>query len=578
MAVDVVTAPHRRQDGQEPVAGTTGLSRRTLLGVIGGAATLGACDRLNALLPDIIAPPGTMPPPPAGGGGGGGGGTPATPGQPIPTGPIATSLQGDAAVHLARRATFGPTPQVVGEIRTLSKEVWLDRQLSPDTEDDPVANAAIARFQVNLERTYKQIFDNRPSKENDYKGNGGANADQMSVNAIVYRNCFSQWQLFEKMCEFWTNHFALFLPDDPRSLSTVWQRDVIRAGCFGTFADLLFAVLTDPAMMQFLNGDENDKGSNENMAREIMELHTLGAGRGYDENDIREVTKLLSGLTYNGQDHVFRYSPGRHYVGELIVRGKVYPNASAEDGLQTMRDFTDDLAADALTAEYLSTKLAQTFVADTPDPELVSTLAAVFQESGGDIRAWVRAMFLDDRFYEAGGQKIARPLDDLVGAIRVMGFTPQNNPDDGDKLLDEARLLLQAPGEHPGPDGYGITADKWLSSGDLLNRWNLHHRLVDGHNDDYGDRYDGFDRALSSEEATLADLVDIDLPATVEQVVDAVAQRLVFQELTPDQPDFGAVLGYLGRAATDQVADEAELLEVVRPVAILLLDTYCMQR
>jgi uncharacterized protein (DUF1800 family) len=544
------------------------MSRRTVLGVLGGAAALAACEALPVSVPDVIAPPGpgTMPPP------GGGPGVPPVPGPtappapaaPVTSGPIATALTGDAATHLARRATFGPTPEIVDDIRSLGVTAWLAQQTAPNPDDDDVANAAIARFRTNLGRTSAQIFNNR---DDNGAGDGGTAADEQTVNAIVYRNAYSRWQLLEKMAEFWTNHFALdHTSDDNRGRATVFQRDVIRANAFGNFADFLFAVLTDPAMMRFLDGDDNDKGSNENMAREIMELHTLGANRGYGENDIREAAKLLSGLTFNNETNQFRYNPGRHYVGPVTIRGVTYANASADAGLEAMRAFTDSLAADPLTAEYLSTKLAQTFVSDDPPASLVAALAATFSSTGGDIAAWVTALFTSAEFAASVGQKVARPLDDFIGAIRVLGLQPQGDPEEGDRLRNTTRRLLQSPGEWTGPDGYAITADKWLSSGDLLNRWNIHNDLV----------YGRFDNALQSADEAMDALVTVELPSTVGAVVDAVAARMVFQTLADEHR--AAVLTYLGRADGDAVADAGDVRDVVRPTAVLLLDTYCMQR
>ncbi len=565
MAVDVVVAPTRDGGEPEPTVTPAPMSRRTVLGVLGGAAALAACEALPVSVPDVIAPPGpgTMPPPP-----GGGPGVPPVPGPsappapaaPVTSGPIATALTGDAATHLARRATFGPTPEIVDDIRSMGVAAWLAQQMAPDPGDDEVVNRAIARFQTNLGRTSQQIFNNR-------EGNGGTDADEQTVNAIVYRNAFSQWQLLEKMAEFWTNHFALdHTSDDNRGRATVFQRDVIRANAFGNFADFLFAVLTHPAMMRFLDGEDNDKGSNENMAREIMELHTLGANRGYDENDIREAAKLLSGLTFNNETNVFRYNPGRHFVGPVTIRGVTYANANAADGLAAMRAFTDSLAADPLTAEYLSTKLAQTFVADDPPASLVASLASTFSSTGGDIAAWVTALFTSAEFAASAGQKVARPLDDFIGAIRVLGLQPQANPDDGDRLRNTARRLLQSPGEWTGPDGYAIPAGKWLSSGDLLNRWNIHHDLVHG----------GFDNALEPADEVMDTFVTVELPSTVGAVVDAVAARMVFQTLADEHR--AAVLTYLGRADGDAVTDAGDVRDIVRPTAVLLLDTYCMQR
>jgi len=544
------------------------MSRRTVLGVLGGAAALAACEALPVSVPDVIAPPGpgTMPPPVAGGPGAPAPGpsAPPAPAAPVTSGPIATALTGDAATHLARRATFGPTPEIVDDIRSMGVQAWLAQQLAPNPDDDEVANRAIARFRTNLGRTSAQIYNNRGDNG---AGDGGTVADEQTVNAIVYRNAYSRWQLLEKMAEFWTNHFALdHTSGDDRGRATVFQRDVIRVHAFGTFADFLFAVLTDPAMMRFLDGDKNNKGSNENMAREIMELHTLGANRGYDENDIREAAKLLSGLTFDLDRAEFRYDPQRHYVGPVTIRGVTYANGDAKAGLEAMRAFTDSLAADPLTAEYLSTKLVQTFVSDDPPASLVAALASTFSSTGGDIAAWVTALFTSAEFAGSVGQKVARPLDDFLGAIRVLGLLPQANPDEGDRLRNTTRRLLQSPGEWTGPDGYAITADKWLSSGDLLNRWNLHNDLV----------YGRFDNVLQPADEAMAALVAVELPSTVGEVVDAVAARMVFQTLAAEHR--AAVLTYLGRADGDAVTDADDLLDVVRPTAVLLLDTYCMQR
>jgi len=307
------------------------------------------------------------------------------------------------------------------------------------------------------------------------------------MQSKLLRAAYSERQLQEVMTDFWFNHFNVFLGKGAeRYLVTAYERDVIRPRALGKFSDLLLATAKSPAMLWYLDnwqsvgpnsqaagrGKNNGKpsqGLNENYAREVMELHTLGVNGGYTQKDVTELARVLTGWTLEeprqGGGFVFREP--RHEPGDKIVLGHTFH----EDGQREGEAALEMLAHQPATAHFISTKLAQRFVNDTPPPALVDAMTKTFLESDGDIKAVLRTMlrapeFWDEKEYRA---KVKTPLEFTVSAIRATGAELIRTQSVVDTLN---RMGMPLYGAQP-PTGYSMQAESWVNSGALLNRMNF---------------------------------------------------------------------------------------------------------
>ena len=315
--------------------------------------------------------------------------------------------------------------------------------------------------------------------------------------AKLLRAVFSERQLQEVMVDFWFNHFNVFAgKDNARLMLTVYERDTIRPNALGKFKELLTAVAQSPAMMIYLDNflsqmeqpvpppkydaDGNllppprRPGLNENYARELMELHTLGVDGGYTQSDVREVARCFTGWTIGQQpNQMFIFRPRSHDKGEKFVLGKrIISGGGIEDGLRVL----DLLAKHPSTARFISFKLAQRFVADEPPQSLVDRAAEVFTKTDGDIRQVLRTILTSPEFYSPKyyRNKIKSPLELAASAIRATGGAT-----DGAAPLVQAIARMGEPlYQCQPPTGYSEDSSRWLSNATLLERMNFALALV----------------------------------------------------------------------------------------------------
>lgn len=313
--------------------------------------------------------------------------------------------------------------------------------------------------------------------------------DAMADLALRYRVAATTTTPFvERLVHFWSNHFAISIDkNSARLLAAPMEREAIRPHVLGNFSDLLAAVETHPGMLLYLDnaasvGDDSllalraerrdakrKLGLNENLAREILELHTLGVDGGYAQQDVVELAKAITGwgtpLRRDMQDaagSAFVFRPGAHEPGARSVLGKRYPEGGETQGRAILRD----LAVHPATARHLSLKLARHFVSDTPSPALVERMAAAFLRSGGSLPALYRAMIDDDAAWSADARKFKTPEDFVVSAMRAGAIQIDRRP------LILMRLLQQLgqPTFTPrSPAGFPDTAADW-ASGDALRK------------------------------------------------------------------------------------------------------------
>jgi uncharacterized protein (DUF1800 family) len=310
------------------------------------------------------------------------------------------------------------------------------------------------------------------------------------VEAKILRAIYSHRQLAEVLTDFWFNHFNVYLDKGAdRYFVTSYERDAIRPRVLGKFKDLLVATAESPAMLFYLDNWQSvdpaaferlrgrrrrrpgaRRGLNENYARELLELHTLGVDGGYTQQDVMEVARCFTGWTIRAprRGGGFVFDERRHDRGEKTVLGvKIPAGGGKEDGLRVL----DILAHHSSTARFISRKLAQRFVADDPPASLVEKMAKTFRKKDGDIREVLKTMLTSREFWSAGAwrAKVKSPLETVVGAIRVLDA-------DVDSTLALARQIArlgQPLYRKPEPTGYSTTSAEWVNSAGLLARMNF---------------------------------------------------------------------------------------------------------
>lgn len=278
--------------------------------------------------------------------------------------------------------------------------------------------------------------------------------------------------LRERLVWFWSDHFTTRARSRrDAALPAALIDEAIRPHVAGRFADMLKAVMQHPAMLLYLDqsssigpqspvGQRRDKGLNENLARELLELHTLGSG--FDQQDVTQMAELLSGLTF-GKDGV-RFDPRRHEPGTETVQGIDYDG----DNLQSLLLAMEDLAISPLTSKHLAQKLAVHFVSPTPDPDLVAAIDIAWRSSGGDLLAVTTALLSHPASWEATASKIRQPFSFVIACLRALGMTPNDvllmpPPEFRRKLLRPLTAMGQAWLAPAGPDGWPEGANHWIT-------------------------------------------------------------------------------------------------------------------
>jgi uncharacterized protein (DUF1800 family) len=317
----------------------------------------------------------------------------------------------------------------------------------------------------------------------------GARVGQTLAQAKLYRAIESDRQLQEVLVDFWYNHFNVDAGKGAdRYLVTAYERDAIRPHVLGNFRDLLEATANSPAMMFYLdnwqstvprpnarNAKAAERGLNENYARELMELHTLGVDGGYTQQDIVEVARCFTGWTIDQprQGGPFQYNDRMHDKGKKTVLGVTIPaGGGKEDGEKVL----DILVQQPSAARFISHELAQRFVADDPPPALVERMAKTFRDSDGDIRAVLTTLFTSPEFFSQGAYraKVKTPFEMIVSAVRATGA----HVDNAGALAKQVATLGEPLYRKLEPTGYSNAGEDWMNSAALLARMNFALKLA----------------------------------------------------------------------------------------------------
>jgi uncharacterized protein (DUF1800 family) len=274
----------------------------------------------------------------------------------------------------------------------------------------------------------------------------------------------------ERLVWFWSNHFCVSA-DVIRSMAGAYEREAIRPHVLGRFTDLVLAAEGHPAMLYYLDnlgsmgansiaGLNRARGLNENMAREVMELHTLGARSGYSQADVTSFANILTGWSWlppaDNPDHggEFSFNPRLHEPGAQTVLGKSYEDEGVEQGRAALRDF----AAHPATAHHLAEKLARHFIADQPPPELVARMGQVFLDTSGDLKEVAKTMVTAPEAWAVPPAKLKRPSEWVVGIVRAAGITEV----DPRRFTGGQALLGEGLWRPPAPKGFADDEASWI--------------------------------------------------------------------------------------------------------------------
>jgi uncharacterized protein (DUF1800 family) len=415
------------------------------------------------------------------------------------------------------RVTFGIDSATVAEYRRLGREKFLDQQLRAPAVDPPDLQHAIAvltvtqqtaESRVRAARAEQQRINTLASDDEKQKARMAVNqAGNQAVYETAKRHLMrafrSPAQLREQMTWFWMNHFTVFAQKaNVRWTIAEYEEQAVRPRALGSFRDLVMATLTAPAMLEYLDNAQSAAGRiNENYARELMELHTLGVSGGpsgsrYTQQDVQELARILTGVGLNFTDNaprlppalkplyvrrgLFEFNPARHDSGAKTLLGR----AIDARGFDEVEAAVTLLCRQPATARFISAKLATYFVADEPPRALIDKMSRTFQKTDGSIAAVLRDMFLDRDFLASLNAPVPRiekfkdPLQFVMSSLRLAyeGKTPTNyHPVVG---------WLQQLGEplygRVTPDGYPLTESAWTSSGQLVRRFEIARAIGSG--------------------------------------------------------------------------------------------------
>ncbi|RZU77407.1 uncharacterized protein (DUF1800 family) [Micromonospora kangleipakensis] len=458
---------------------------------------------------------------------------------------VQTVLAKDPVRHLASRATFGATPKVLADIKRLGIDGWLRRQLDPEKIAPARAELKLAELPT-LKLTPQQLRDQR-----DQLNERGAQPEKETIDATIARQIWSDRQLFEVMVDFWNDFLHVAADFDGGEVyRNSFDRDVIRAHALGSYPEMLIAANKHPALLLYLNQVESRKDAvNENLARENLELYSVGVDGGYTEKDVRQAAMLQTGRGVADGRYVFH--PERHYVGKVKILGFSHPNGSADPKTadRVIDQYLTYIALHSSTARYVARSLATRFVSDTPPKSLVDRLAKTYAANKGLIKPVLMTLFSSSEFWAAVGQKVRWPMEYLAATYRTLGVRPEASPGfQGDnrrtpyaqglrQIQDKMRELGQYPMGKPTPDGYADVYVAWTSVGTMVDGWNEAGDLLGGWRKQF--TYPAPEKLVARP------------PATAGAYVDELAERLVHQKLSAKEK--ALVLGVAGVTATAKV-------------------------
>ena len=408
-------------------------------------------------------------------------------------------------IAILNRVSWGANTAGAQAVEAQGIAHYLDEQLHPTADDHlpPDARAQIAAMSITRKPMSEIVSELRADRAKVKAAKGSADSKTVrkafqlvlteyareAATRSLLRDLYSTNQLKERLTWFWFNHFNVSQKKaDIRAFVGDYEENAIRPHVLGHFRDLLLATAFHPAMLLYLDNAKNAAGHiNENYAREVMELHTMGVGSGYTQKDVQELARILTGVGINltGRDRnrrwmprdgyvrqgFFEFNPNRHDYGDKIFLGRTIHGA----GLKEVYQALDLLSREPATAHHISLQLATYFVSDNPPPALVDAMAATFSASDGDIAAVLTTMFHSPEFTASLNGKFKDPIHYAISALRATyGDTVIINPL---PLLNWLNRMGEGLYMHETPDGYPLTQAAWTGPGEMETRFEIARQI-----------------------------------------------------------------------------------------------------
>ncbi|RVU85938.1 DUF1800 domain-containing protein [Leucothrix sargassi] len=444
-----------------------------------------------------------------------------------------TDTQIDDVLHVIQRLTMGATTALYDEVSSMGVDAFIEQQLDPASIDDSETDAMISQFKsAGLSTAEVMQSMKRAPIRNELNGK------------TVIRAVYSRRQLQEVMTDFWSNHFNVDTYKKNVATFKVEEDRGIRELALTNFHDLLMYSAKSPAMLEYLDNRRSranrDRVPNENYARELMELHTLGVDGGYSEDDVSAVSYLLSGWSINGAEFAFRANWNRlgplNDGADIMGWAPFSPEGSVENG----ESFITFLAYQAATAHFICWKLCRYFIRDDieqSDP-LVAQIAQVFSDNDTEMKPTLRAIFASDDFKASKGLKVKRSNELLYATLRASGASIDLSQSGrfGNHMRNRLEKMDHGIFACEPPTGYPDDASVFINTNTMVNRWNIGFAVA-------GNRLSKFVRVNTANW--------IDSPSDIRTLVEQLCASLLLRQLEDSEKQ--ALYDQLGKAPEDVV-------------------------
>ncbi len=430
---------------------------------------------------------------------------PAQSGSPGLSAAQSAALQQTEAWQLANRLSWGANLSTLQQVQQLGQARWLEQQLQartsalPSTIQQQIASYTISQTALP-ELIFKLEAQRRDAEQQKGTDDSLRKAYQQELNRLaretanrtMLRDLYSSNQLYEQVCAFWVNHFNIHSgKHNLRAMIGDFDEQAIRPHALGKFTDLLRATVYHPAMLRYLDNEHNAAGRiNENYARELLELHTMGVDSGYSQTDVQELARILTGVGVNQNPEnskikagmekwyvrrgLFEFVPQRHDFAEKKLLG----NSIKGQGLAEVDQVIQMLARHPATARYLSRKLAVYFTGENVSEALISTLSKQYLQSDGDISAVLATLFSQPEWRLAQARQFKDARHYLLSSLRLtLDQRLIVNPNPAVNWLSQ---MAQSAYGRQTPDGYSMSARDWNSPAQMTQRFDIARQIAQG--------------------------------------------------------------------------------------------------
>lgn len=380
--------------------------------------------------------------------------------------------------HLVSRFSYGVTPALATQVRKRRGAAkWFTWQLKGAAIKDPT-HATTKAWWPDLARSPESLWKR---SSDGVRGGWEVMADYQRW--VITRRRQSKQQVLETMTQFWENHLYVPTNGEQWFVHRVSYGETIRKHALGRFDNLLYSAITHPAMLLYLdNATSTAAKPNENLGRELLELHTVGRGR-FTEADVKDSARILTGW-YVDMWKTWKpsYRPDMHATGRVKVKGFSHANSKA-DGREVTRLYLRYLARHPDTARRIATKLVTKFVGDAPAPALVDKLAKVYLKNNTAIAPVLQTLIASKQFKAAAGKKVRDPIEDVVATYRALGVKvarPTTSNSAANAVLWQAQSVGATPFGWPRPDGTPIDNASWSSTSRVIASLSMHYSMSGG--------------------------------------------------------------------------------------------------